>query len=85
VAAGAGRHRRQRPLRRPQTDGEGERSNRTLIEGWAYAQAFTSGSARAAALPDWLHTYDHHRAHTALRGQPPINRLAVADLPGHDS
>ena len=23
-----------------------------------------------AALPDWLHTYNHHRSHTALGGHP---------------
>ena len=23
--------------------------------------------------PDWLHTYNHHRSHTALGGQPPIS------------
>ena len=27
------------------------------------------------AFPDWLHTYNHHRGHTALRGQPPASRV----------
>jgi hypothetical protein len=35
-----------------------ERFNRTLLEEWAYAHPFTSGSDRAAALPGWLHTYN---------------------------
>ena len=27
------------------------------------------------ALARWLHTYNHHRCHTALGGQPPMSRL----------
>ncbi|MEU8229118.1 hypothetical protein AB0C12_05860 [Actinoplanes sp. NPDC048967] len=33
------------------------------------------GQDRADALPGWLHTYNYHRAHTALGGQPPITRV----------
>ena len=57
------------------------RLNRTLLTEWAYAQIFTSGQARTQALGQWLHTYNHHRAHTALGGRPPISR--VHDLPEH--
>jgi len=32
-------------------------------------------------LPAWLHTYDHHRTHTALGGHPPVTR--VNNLTGH--
>lgn len=60
---------------RPQTNGKAERFNRTLIEEWAYQRPFTSNADRAAALPAWLHTYNHHRCHTAIGGQPPINRV----------
>ncbi|MCO7195267.1 integrase core domain-containing protein, partial [Pseudonocardia sp. McavD-2-B] len=35
----------------------------------------TSNDERAAALPDWLHTYNHHRCHTAIGGRPPITRV----------
>ncbi|MFD8462304.1 DUF6092 family protein [Streptomyces antimycoticus] len=28
-----------------------------------------------AALETFLHTYNHHRCHTALGGQPPISRV----------
>jgi len=66
---------------RPQTNGKAERFNRTLVEEWAYAQPFHDSTARTAALPDWIHQYNHHRTHTALGGHPPISR--VNDLPGH--
>jgi hypothetical protein len=39
--------------------------------------------ARPKALPVRLHTYNHHRAHTALGGQPPISRLALNNVTGH--
>jgi transposase InsO family protein len=38
---------------------------------------------RTAALPIWLHTYNHHRNHTALGGHPPISR--VNNAAGHYS
>lgn len=60
---------------RPQTNGKAERFNRTLADEWAYIRPFTSSADRAAALPDWLHTYNHHRGHTALGGHPPISRV----------
>jgi transposase InsO family protein len=68
---------------RPQTNGKAERFNRTLLEEWAYAQPFSSGAERAAALPGWLHTYNNHRTHTALGGHPPISR--VNNVSGHYS
>ena len=71
-----------RPFR-PQTNGKVERFNRTLQEEWAYRRLFTSSAHRAAALDKWLHTYNHHRAHTALGGLAPIDR--VNNLAGHYS
>ena len=68
------RHRRTRPYR-PQTNGKVERFNRTLLTEWAYARPYLNESARAAALPQWLHIYNHHRHHTALGGQPPASRV----------
>ena len=65
---------------RPQTNGKVERFNRTLLDEWAYLQPYTSNNARTAALADFLHTYNHHRSHTALKGQPPITR--VNNAPG---
>jgi transposase InsO family protein len=60
---------------RPQTNGKVERYHRTLAEEWAYAKPYTSETARRAALPQWLHMYNHHRSHTALGGQPPASRV----------
>ncbi|MFE5052043.1 IS481 family transposase [Streptomyces sp. NPDC056637] len=59
---------------RPQTNGKVERFNRTLLDEWAYLRPYTSNSERSSALTDFLHTYNHHRCHTALAGKPPIGR-----------
>lgn len=75
-------HRFCRPYR-PQTNGKVERFNRTMLEEWAYVRPYSSEAERVAAFADFLHTYNHHRCHTALGGQPPITR--VNDLPGHYS
>jgi transposase InsO family protein len=74
-------HRRIRP-RRPQTNGKVERFNRTLLDEWAYVRTYTSNSQRTRALDRWLHLYNHHRGHTALRGEAPISRTNV---PGQHS
>jgi transposase InsO family protein len=60
---------------RPQTNGKAERFNRTLADEWAYARPYTSNTERTQALTDWLHTYNYHRSHTSLGGQPPISRV----------
>jgi transposase InsO family protein len=70
-------HRRIR-FRRPQTNGKVERFNRTLLDEWAYARIYTTNAQRTRALDRWLHTYNHHRGHTALGGQPPITATNVA-------
>jgi transposase InsO family protein len=75
-------HRRTRPYR-PQTNGKVERFNRTLLAEWAYTKPYRSESARRAALPAWLHIYNHHRPHTALGGRPPATR--VPNLSGQNS
>ena len=78
-ALGQIEHRRIRPYT-PRTNGKVERFNRTLLEEWAYVRPYGSEAERTAALDEWLHTYNHHRFHTAIGG-PPISR--VNDLPGH--
>lgn len=60
---------------RPQTNGKVERFNRTLLDEWAYLRPYTSNTERTNALADFLHTYNHHRCHTALSGHPPISRV----------
>jgi transposase InsO family protein len=73
-------HKRTRPYR-PQTNGKIERFHRTLADGWAYARFYDSEAQRRAALPAWLHFYNHHRPHSAIGGRPPVARLT--NLPGH--
>ena len=73
-ALGAIEHRWTRPYR-PQTNGKVERFHRTLADEWAYTRLYRSDAERCAEFPIWLHTYNHHRGHTALGGQPPATRV----------
>ena len=68
---------------RPQTNGKIERFHRTLVEGWAFEKFYNSESARLAALPAWIHHYNHHRPHSAIGRHSPITRLN--NLAGHHS
>jgi transposase InsO family protein len=68
---------------RPQTNGKIERFHRTLAEGWAFKKFYNSESARLAALPAWVHHYNHHRPHSAIGKASPITRLN--NLAGHHS
>ena len=70
---------RTRPYR-PQTNGKIERFHRTLADGWAFAHHYPNEATRRAALPGWLHNYNHHRPHTAIGKVPPLTRLT--NLPG---
>jgi transposase InsO family protein len=81
TALAGAQHTFTRPYR-PATNGKVERFNRTLQAEWAYAQAWTSDNQRTNALTTWLHTYNHHRHHTAIGG-PPITR--VSNLTGHNT
>jgi transposase InsO family protein len=65
---------------RPQTNGKIERFHRTLADDWAFKRFYNSENARRAALPAWLHQYNHHRPHTAIGKATPITRLT--NLPG---
>ena len=68
------KHRRTRAYR-PQTNGKVERFNRTLAAEWAYAAVYDSDEARAATYQDWVHHYNHHRAHTGIGGAVPSDRV----------
>ena len=76
------KHKRTRPYR-PQTNGKVERFHRTLADEWAYARLYTSDAQRCEQFPIWLHTYNHHRGHTALGGKSPADR--VPNLRGQNS
>ena len=73
---------RTRPYR-PQTNGKIERFHRTLAAGWAFSRCYTSETQRRAALPSWLHQYNHHRPHSAIGKVTPITRLI--NVPGQYS
>jgi transposase InsO family protein len=74
-------HKRTRPYH-PHTNGKVERFNRTLLDEWAYHQPYHSEPDRRAALPAWLHHYNHHRHHTSIDG-PPASR--VPNLTGQNT
>lgn len=67
-------HRYTRPYR-PQTNGKVERFNRTLMTEWAYAKTYTSERARQATYEEFVHEYNCHRAHTAIGGLTPQQRV----------
>ena len=69
---------RTRPYR-PQTNGKAERVIQTLLREWAYNQPYQNNGERLTALTGYLNYYNHHRAHTALKGASPHER-AVNDL-----
>jgi transposase InsO family protein len=60
---------------RPQTNGKAERFIQTLAREWAYARSYDSSDQRADCLPLFLHDYNFHRPHSALRHLPPSSRL----------
>ncbi len=78
------KHSRTRPYR-PRTNGKAERFIQTLQREWAYAFTFHSSKERSDLLPRYLHFYNHHRAHTALRGRPPNSRLDLNNAVGIDN
>ena len=69
-------HRFTRPYT-PRTNGKAERFIQTALREWAYARAYRDSEQRARELPRWLHTYNWHRPHMSLAGQPPMLKLGL--------
>lgn len=65
---------RTRPYR-PQTNGKIERFHRILLEEWAYIRDWTTDTERTTAYDNFIHFYNHHRAHGALEWSTPIATL----------
>ena len=61
----------------PKTNGKAERFIQTALREWAYAKPYPTSDQRADELPIWLHNYNWHRPHGALKYKPPISRLAL--------
>jgi len=72
------RHLRTRPYR-PKTNGKAERFIQTICREWAYAQSYAHSDERQAHLLPWLHRYNWHRPHTALKNKTPISRLPLSE------
>ena len=68
------RHLTTKPYR-PRTNGKVERFHQTMAREWAYGLVYPSHHERTAALPHWLHHYNHRRPHSSLGDQPPISRV----------
>jgi transposase InsO family protein len=64
-------HKRTRP-RRPQTNPESERFNRTLLDEWAYRRPYETNNERLTALPEFVDHYNNHRPYTSLNGLTPM-------------
>ncbi len=60
---------------RPQTNGKVERFHRILLDEWAYIQPWTSETERHTAYAGFIHFYNHHRPHGALKWATPIATL----------
>jgi transposase InsO family protein len=68
-------HRRTRPYT-PRTNGKAERFIRTMLQLWAYAQAYRTSAWRTLALSRFLTYYNSQRGHYGIRGLTPSARLA---------
>jgi len=68
------RHVRTKPYR-PRTNGKAERFIQSALREWLYAKPYNQSAKRAADMPSWLHWYNHHRPHAALKAKPPASTL----------
>jgi hypothetical protein len=70
AAAGLGIRRKRTRHYRPQTNGNVERFNKTLLDQWAYARLYRSNAERRRAFAGWLRFHNHRRPHLARRPDP---------------
>ncbi len=68
------KHRFTRPYT-PKTNGKAERFIQTSLREWAYAHASVHSDQRSERLASFLHNYNCHRPHHALKLQAPVSRL----------
>jgi transposase InsO family protein len=61
----------------PRTNGKAERFIQTSLREWAYAHAYSHSSERLTRLPFFLHNYNWHRPHHALKLNAPISRTRL--------
>jgi transposase InsO family protein len=61
----------------PKTNGKAERFIKTSLREWAYAHAYSHSSQRSDRLPLFLHNYNWHRPHHALKLRSPVSRLRL--------
>ena len=66
----------------PRTNGKAERFIGTLLNEWAYANAYRTSVARALARPHYLGYYNTARPHMGIGGltPPAETRYAVNNL-----
>ncbi len=70
------RHSFTRPYR-PRTNGKAERLIQTLLREWAYRFVYCSSIQRRRQLTRYIHFYNWHREHRALKRKPPASRLPL--------
>ena len=70
------KHRFTRPYT-PKTNGKAERFIQTSLREWAYAHAYSHSDQRSDRLPLFLHNYNWHRPHHALKLKAPVSRLRL--------
>ena len=61
----------------PRTNGKAERFIQSSLREWAYARAYETSDHRATELPYWIHHYNWHRPHAAIKGHSPISRSGL--------
>ena len=59
----------------PRTNGKAERFIQTSLREWAYAAVYQNSAHRQQHLQPWLHRYNWHRPHTALKLKTPVQSL----------